>query len=425
MICNRGVAVLEYTNKTVCFCPPSYYGQYCEYHSDRVTIYTHLNVSHSRFVEITIDSNITIKLLALLVYENEILHNRQFHFRSVDNFHRIIKKRCHLIYSREKNLLQTKIHRRLSRTSITNHTPYYLRYEAYELTENSSIHLVGVWQYPIYFDFLPSFRIAKVLRFHNNLLHSLCHPNPCNSSNAECHILQNDPEKFICLCKPRYSGKNCSILDEYCAKNFCHSKSLCKPTYLGKTAGTRLPYCLCPLNMYGSRCGLVLDQCWNNPCKNNGTCYSSTSDLNKTKCACVERYYGDNCESKREDTEIQISPHNVSGIFVIQYLDINFKTLDLILGHQVMVKQLFERLRYEYPGRWAPSIILVRSYSSGDKKYPKIFLLSLMIGKKFINSSASLEDTNTCLNIKDISMNISGLVYENIFHIFSTFSSRF
>ncbi|CAF3723068.1 unnamed protein product [Adineta steineri] len=169
MICNRGVAVLEYTNKTVCFCPPSYYGQYCEYHSDRVTIYTHLNVSHSRFAEITIDSNITIKLLALLVYENEILHNRQFHFRSVDNFHRIIKKRCHLIYSREKHLLQTKIHRRSNRTSITNHTPYYLRYEAYELTENSSIHLVGVWQYPIYFDFLPSFRIAKVLRFYNNL----------------------------------------------------------------------------------------------------------------------------------------------------------------------------------------------------------------------------------------------------------------
>ncbi|CAF4230149.1 unnamed protein product, partial [Adineta steineri] len=158
MICNRGVAVLEYTNKTVCFCPPSYYGQNCEYHSDRVTIYTHLNVSHSRFAEITIDSNITIKLLALLVYENEILHNRQFHFQSVDNFHRIIKKRCHLIYSREKNLLQAKIRRRSNRTSITNHTPYYLRYEAYELTANSSIHLVGVWQYPIYFDFLPSFR---------------------------------------------------------------------------------------------------------------------------------------------------------------------------------------------------------------------------------------------------------------------------
>ena len=35
LMCNRGVAVLHYTNTTICFCPPSYYGEYCEYYSDR------------------------------------------------------------------------------------------------------------------------------------------------------------------------------------------------------------------------------------------------------------------------------------------------------------------------------------------------------------------------------------------------------
>jgi hypothetical protein len=188
LICNRGVAVSHDAKTTVCFCPPSYYGEHCEYHSDRITTYTHLNISDSPYVQLTTDPNITIKVLALLLHENQIIHNHQFHFRSVADFDRIVKKRYHLIYSREEKMLEAKIRRRLNRTSIVNNTSHHLRYEAYELRADSSIHFLGVWQYPIYFDFLPSFRLAKVLRFDNTRKHhptSSCQPNPCNSSNAE------------------------------------------------------------------------------------------------------------------------------------------------------------------------------------------------------------------------------------------------
>ena len=124
---------------------------------------------------------------------------------------------------------------------------------------NDSLRMMSIWRYSIFFDFLPSFRFAKVLRFLDQ--HSPCQSNLCNSSNAECHVLQNDSKKYVCLCKSGYAGEHCSIPDAYCAQNFCHSNVFCKSNYLGSTAGNRLLLCRCPFNTYGTRCGLTYDQC--------------------------------------------------------------------------------------------------------------------------------------------------------------------
>jgi hypothetical protein len=270
-MCNRGVAVRHHSQTIACFCPPSYYGQHCEYHSDRLTSYVHLDISHSLYAQLVIAPKMAFKVLILLIYEKEIIHSRQFHFRPAADGLSIVKKKHHLLYSREEKLLKAKIRRNSNRSSIVDHHLYYLQYEAYELKTDKSINFVGVWKYPIFFDFLPSFRLAKTLHISN--IHSkTCQPDPCNFSNAECHILQNEPEKYVCLCKTGYSGEDCSIQDQYCVNNFCHPDSWCKPSYLGSTAGSRLPFCLCPLGVYGTKCGLVYDQCQKNPCKNNGTC---------------------------------------------------------------------------------------------------------------------------------------------------------
>ena len=41
--CNRGVTVLKFNN-AICFCPPSYFGDKCQFFSDRITIVTHLDL---------------------------------------------------------------------------------------------------------------------------------------------------------------------------------------------------------------------------------------------------------------------------------------------------------------------------------------------------------------------------------------------
>ena len=411
LMCNRGVAVTRFPNTIVCLCPPSYYGNYCEYHSDRITSYVHLNISHNMYLaHSTVDVQLSIKVLVLLICEDQIVHSQQFHYRPAYDLYHRFKKRHYLIYSKETKLLEEKVRRILNRTSIVDHSPYYLQYEAYELKPNNSISVLSVWRYSIFFDFLPSFRFAKVLRYpdpHSPVIDSRCQSNLCNSSTAECHILQNDPKKYVCLCKSGYTGERCSIPDPYCAQNFCHPSALCKPNYLGRTAGHRLPLCLCPLDIHGTRCGLSYDQCCSNPCKNNGSCYPSTSNILKPNCICHEDYHGDLCEFAKEMIHLTVRKNNVSGVSVIQYFAIDFTTLDLIHTHQEVFEQPPDHLHHRYSTTFAPQIVLLKNYQDTDTKYPKIFLLLLAMNEKNITASTALTEENECFNVDQLRTNLT------------------
>ena len=428
LMCNRGVAVTRFPNTTVCLCPPSYYGDYCEYHSDRITSYVHLNISRDAYVHSAGDTQVSLKVLVLLMCKGQVIHSQQFHYRPAHDLYHRVKKRHYLIYSKQTKLLEQKVRRIFNRTSIVDHSPYYLQYEAYELKPNNIIRVLSVWRYSIFFDFLPSLRFAKVLRYpdrRSEIVDSPCQSNPCNHSNTECYILQNDPKKYVCLCKSGYSGEHCSIRDPYCAQNFCHPNSLCKPNYLGSTAGNRLPLCLCPLDIYGTRCGLTYDQCWSNPCKNNGSCYASTSDMRKVNCICHEDYYGNLCQFETEKIDLAVRKNNVSGISVIQYFSIDFVTLDLTLVHQQVLEQTPDHLHYQYSTNYAPQIILLKNYQDMTTKYPSIFLLLLTMKEKNINSSTALTEENVCFNVDQLRKNISGKISlsksarKNIFAFFS------
>ena len=91
------------------------------------------------------------------------------------------KKLVHLFYSRSNTSLHHKRARYFNRSNIINEHPYSVRIEAYELNPNEKARLVGVWLYPIYFDFLPSFRLAKVLHLTKpDTTKNPCLSNPCN-----------------------------------------------------------------------------------------------------------------------------------------------------------------------------------------------------------------------------------------------------
>jgi hypothetical protein len=64
--CNRGVGVLLFDGSTVCFCPPQYYGDKCQYHSDRLTVLLHLNLSQSVYEESN-DPTILLKLVIIFL----------------------------------------------------------------------------------------------------------------------------------------------------------------------------------------------------------------------------------------------------------------------------------------------------------------------------------------------------------------------
>jgi hypothetical protein len=145
---------------------------------------------------------------------------------------------------------------------------------------NKKPRLVGVWLYPIYFDFLPNFRLTKVLHLIRlDASQNPCMSNPCDNHH-ECHRLLNEPLRFVCLCSPNFGGKECLIENPLYQDDYCGPNALCKPDYRGLVNGNdHMPYCLSPSNQLGDRCQLNYDLCDLNACLNNGTCLS-TSQLN-------------------------------------------------------------------------------------------------------------------------------------------------
>ncbi len=81
----------------------------------------------------------------------------------------------------------------IARTDIISHHPYSIHFCAFALEMNGSIRELGPWYYPIYFDYLPAFRLGVILRFPL-WFENLSPTNICN-------------EQSICFC------------DRYCSRN--------------------------------------------------------------------------------------------------------------------------------------------------------------------------------------------------------------
>jgi hypothetical protein len=62
-ICGRGIAIKK--NEIQCFCPPSLYGEYCQYFSDRIPVIISLNNIPSELLE---EQTNTIKILSLFLF---------------------------------------------------------------------------------------------------------------------------------------------------------------------------------------------------------------------------------------------------------------------------------------------------------------------------------------------------------------------
>ncbi|CAF4934392.1 unnamed protein product, partial [Rotaria sp. Silwood1] len=218
--CNRGVGVYLYNGQIACFCPPQYYGDKCQFHNDRLIFQFYLNLSQSIYAQTT-HSNTMLKLLVIFLNENQPLMTESFQIQLKDAINFPRKNLIHLLYSRSNVSLYHKRTRYFNRSDILNQHPYSVRIEVYELSSFEKARLVAVWLYPVHFDFLPSFRLVKVLHLIKpDTTTNPCHSNPCNPYQ-ECHQILNQNATYICLCRPNYKGHNCSILDKMCEQDFC------------------------------------------------------------------------------------------------------------------------------------------------------------------------------------------------------------
>ncbi|CAF4529531.1 unnamed protein product [Rotaria sp. Silwood2] len=398
--CNRGLGVLLNNKSIICFCPPQYYGDKCEYHNDRLLVTFHLDMSQSSFT-IDTNQNIVLKLLVLFFYNNQTLMKHEFHVRPTFNTSSYEKHVVHFLYSHSSDLREQRNDRYFTRSQILNVQPYSIQIETYLLHDMQKPVLIAVWKYPIYFDYLPVYSLAKVLRLIKlNKQQNPCLSNPCHS-NQQCYPLMNNKSQYVCLCNDNFTGERCSVEDDRCASGYCAPGSLCKPNYHLLLRGNTLPLCICSFGQYGDRCDIEHDLCQLNPCLNGGSCFPSLK-LDQFTCSCKKEYYGEKCELKKRRTHLSIKENHEYTGAVIQFFGIDFISLDLNLAHQRVYKTLPSSIEYYHDQETVPTIILAKTYSSYDDISPAIYLLLLSVNVNAFDTKNELSESNQCKHITEI-----------------------
>ena len=371
--------------------------------SDRITVYTHFEDQSSQLL------SGVIRVLILLIHVSNrnqtIVDHEQIHFTpELDDLR--IKQKLYLVYPRPHQLR-------------SNTSRYEVRFEAYHVIDDESIKFLGVWLYPVVFNFLPSQRIVKVLTYVSpNSLSTdhicLSKQNPCLNSGI-CRPIMNqmhENESYWCGCSSNSYGLQCEFTDDLrCLKsNYCSPKSLCRPRHSQK------PICICPISSFSPRC--YVDQiCYGNltskPCLNGGRCFADYKEGNQVLtyfiCVCPKSHTGIRCQDLAATIKIKYNSTDLyktlSGqairATVIQLLEITAKE-GLSLKKQHLYTDKFPTetiLITDQPSN--PPIGLVKLYTDESKNdYHLLYTTSNKTTK--LNLTLVLDVTNHCRHTDDI-----------------------
>ncbi|CAF3372263.1 unnamed protein product [Rotaria socialis] len=380
--CSRGIAVLE-MNEIRCLCPPAYYGDWCEFFSDRISIIAHVNQTIS---------NSTLKIKANFLFNNKIIDHHEFHVIPILNKNQIIKHKFYLLYSRSTQMLTHKKERYLNRSDVINNHPYSVHFDAFTLEKNNSIEEIGSWHYPIYFDYLPVFRLAVVLKFPSWLGNEVlgpCWQNSCNE-NSICMPVFNQNNSYYCSCKSGYYGTNCSMYEPLC-ETYCLANALCRPNDSDLQMKKHKIYCICPSDHFGPRCSLKYDGCDSNPCLNNGTCFPNydPSGENAYRCVCSQHFSKYQCQNEKANIHIDLNMTKSLSFHatVVQLYYYVFPSLPLFNQHQQLFNRLPSSISYYFSDIYVPQLGVLKIYE--DLSHPQYFLIYFLSNQHKINITSS------------------------------------
>ena len=366
-ICNRGLAVKYYTHETVCLCPPSFYGSQCEFYSDRITVATHLHLTSYRA---SFHQTAIVKVLTTFLFEDQIIDYYEFHVDpQTQTDKNYLKQIIYFLYPRQQDFLEMKKNNR-SGTQL-----YSVRFEAFHLHLNEAIQSIGVWQYPIYFDFLPAFRLSKILHFHpqgRSFPYDPCSNNSCGKNGICQDVINSKRLSYFCSCRSGYHGVHCEYYDEEC-NNYCAPKSICKPKHRGILTSDQSPLCLCPASTFGSTCYFKND----------------SSQISKGMVNVTFMLSSNSALQTADITAVTIS-----------YNDYDIPSLRFIMRHQQVYDELPSHLELIYSHKhlsYAPTTAVLKVYETNYKKQePEYYVLYFYSHQKEINITVDLTSENHC-----------------------------
>ncbi|CAF4970062.1 unnamed protein product [Rotaria sp. Silwood1] len=273
--CHRGFDLRIWLNNeknlttNACLCPPSFYGNMCQYQNQRVSL----------TIKFQVVSDSWSTLFAIIISLIDDSEERTIH--SYEQFTYLATRDCkikfniYLLYStRPKNESKN----------------YAIQIDIYE---KISLIYRGSLLFPIIFPFLPVHRLVYIVdipRINEDI--QSCSNSQC--IRGKCVKYSNNPKNgSFCQCKPGWSGRYCTI-QHTCT---CSSDSIC----IDVLANNR-SVCVCPINKFGDRCLLVNTICQmdkNFTCQHGGQCIPADEYMisaRKFICICPKGYIGDRCE---------------------------------------------------------------------------------------------------------------------------------
>ncbi|CAF3051659.1 unnamed protein product [Rotaria sp. Silwood2] len=272
--CHRGFDLRLWLNnrknitRTLCLCPPSFYGDICQYQNQRVSLTI-------QFRALSDSYSIVFAIIVTLIDDSEqrTIHSyEKLTYLSIRDCK--VKFNIYLLYStRPKNQ--------------TNNYAIHI-----DIYEKLSLNYRGSFLFPIKFSFLPVHRLPYLVDIPRKEKIQTCSKSKC--IHGKCFIYSNNPQNgSFCQCNRGWSGQYCTISHV----SMCSSDSI----FIGVSAYNR-SICVCPINKFGDRCLLVNNICQiynNRKCKNGGQCIPTDEYTisNKTfTCICPKGYSGDQCE---------------------------------------------------------------------------------------------------------------------------------
>ncbi|CAF3945712.1 unnamed protein product [Adineta steineri] len=283
--CHRGLVLRRWFTSTknfskiVCLCPPSFYGNICQYQNQRVSVTMKFQVFS--------DSRQTIFIIVISLIDNSdqrLIHSYQ-QLTYLYSYHCQRKFNFYLLYSTRP------------KSSLLNYSIHIDIYEKMSLVHRGSLLI------PIHHSFLPVHRVALHLLIPstNNNNKQSCTDEKCQ--HGQCIKYSNTLKDIsFCQCDRGWSGRYCHIFHNYT----CSSDAL----YVG-TSKNNQSICACSLNKWGSRCLLNYTLCYSNTtCYNNGQCLLIDQTIITDKqfiCICRKGFSGDRCQIV--DNTIVVSFH--------------------------------------------------------------------------------------------------------------------
>ena len=282
--CNRGVSLYvthrEKNYEQKCLCPPSYYGDLCQYQNQRVSI--------TLQVRALSQWETTFAIILILIDEAEKFVNSydEIEYQSMRDCDK--KFNIYLLYStRPKNLSKN----------------YSVQIDLYN---KQSLTYIASWWYPIQFLFLPVNRIALRITIptYQTDVSSLRY-----GTHGQLVKYQNTGIYFH-RCHYGWSGSACHK-QHACP---CANGSLCIAPSI----------CLCPYETFGPRCYLRKRLCKLDSCMNGGMCVLPDERISQGSvvCVCPDGFFGPICQFQQIRIEVKLRQVHIPPFALIHFVEI-------------------------------------------------------------------------------------------------------